>query len=324
MRSRFAPAHAWLLLAMVLWGSAFPSSEWAVRQVPHSVAALFRFGGGAVALIVIMALRPSAQRLSRGMVLRAALAGLVGVFGYNAMFFWGVSLAPSADGSVIFPALTPVLTSLFLIATRAEKARALRVLGLGLGVAGAAFFFFATSLHADGRHLLGDSIFAFGAAIWSAYTLLNRRLLVGMDPGQAVMFATIAGSVALGGLAAPDLPHVAWSGLSTGFWVNAVYLAVGPTAVAYLLYARGIRDLGAATASAMMFTVPLFGTAFSFVFLSERFTAAQAAAALVMLGGAFLAVTAGGPAKAVPPPRPEVGADSLAEAAARSASPRSS
>jgi drug/metabolite transporter (DMT)-like permease len=307
MTSRFAPAHAWLLLAMVLWGSAFPSSEWAVQHVPHSVGALFRFGGGAIVLVLIMAVRPSATRLSRAMVLRACLAGLVGVFGYNAMFFWGVSLAPAADGSVIFPALTPVLTTLFLIATRAESGRPLRVAGLALGVGGAGFFFLATSLHADGRHLLGDAIFAAGASIWTTYTLLNRRLLVGMDPGQAVTFATIAGSVALAGLAAPDLGHVAWSGLSTGFWANAVYLAIGPTAIAYLLYARGIRDLGAATASAMMFTVPLFGTAFSFVFLSERFTVAQGAAAVVMLGGAYLAVTAGAPPRraAAPPPRTE-------------------
>ncbi|MFL6115920.1 MAG: DMT family transporter [Catenulispora sp.] len=304
MKTRFTSAHAWLLLAMVLWGSAFPSSEWAVRHVPHSVAALLRFGGGAIVLVAIQAARRPSARLSRAMVARACFAGLVGVFGYNAMFFWGVSLAPAADGSVIFPALTPVLTAVFLILTRAEPARPLRLLGLGLGVGGAAFFFVATSLHSGGGdHLLGDAVFASGSAVWTTYTLLNRKLLAGMDAAQAVTFATIAGSVALAGLAAPDLGQVAWSGLSGGFWLNAIYLAVGPTALAYLLFARGIRDLGAATASAMMFMVPLFGTAFSFVLLAERFTAAQAVAAVVMLGGAFLAVTAGSRAAAVPAPR---------------------
>ncbi|MFD7668591.1 DMT family transporter [Streptomyces sp. NPDC059788] len=295
MKTKPLGAYGWLLLTMVLWGSAFPSSKFAVEHVPHEVAALFRFGGGAIVLLLITFFRRPQRTPPFKAIVGACVAGLVGVFGYNALFFWGVTMAPASDGGVIFPALTPVITALTLILGGRERARPTRIVGLVIGVCGAALFFVATTVHSGGGsgRLTGDAIFLVGAAVWSVYTLLNRKLVVGMDPVQAVTYSTVAGSLALAVMAAPQFGSVQWGELSGGFWVNAVHLAIGPTAVAYLLYVRGIRDVGASAASVMMFAVPLFSTLFSFAFLGESFTWAQAGAALLMLGGAFLAVVSG-------------------------------
>lgn len=295
MKLRIAKGHTWLLLTMILWGSAFPSSEWASRQVPHTVAALMRFGGGAIVLVAIMVFVRPHRVLRPRDVARACLTGLVGVFGYNTVFFWGIALAPASDGSVLFPALAPTITTLALVVARQESLTRRRAAGLLIGVTSAVGFFLVTrSRVPPGSHeLLGDGLFVVGAAIWAAYTILSRKAMTGLDPGQATAFGMVAGAIALAGLAVPRLGSVHWGALPGGFWANAVYLSIGPTAVAYLLYSRGIRDVGAATASSMLFTVPLFGTAFSYIFLGESFTVAQATAAIVMLGGAYLAVTAG-------------------------------
>lgn len=71
-------------------------------------------------------------------------------------------MAPASDGSVIFPALVPVLTTVVLLVRGQETAQPERVVGLGLGVAGAATFFLATGAHAgDGsQRLAGDAVFA--------------------------------------------------------------------------------------------------------------------------------------------------------------------
>ncbi|MEU5543941.1 DMT family transporter [Streptomyces sioyaensis] len=295
MKTKAVGAFGWLLFTMVLWGSAFPSSKYATEHVPHEVAVLFRFGGGAIVLLIISLFRRSQPTPKPKDILGACLAGVVGVCGYNSLFFWGVTMAPASDGSVIFPALTPVITAVVLIMSRRESARPTRILGLVLGVGGAALFFVTTNAHSapGSDRLMGDTIFLVGAAVWSTYTLLNRRLVAGMDPLQAVTYSTVAGSIALGAMAAPHFGSVDWGALSGGFWGNAVYLAIGPTAVAYLLYVRGIRDVGASAASVMMFAVPLFGTVFSFLSLGESFTLSQGAAAVVMVGGALLAVISG-------------------------------
>src|SRR4051812_44415838 len=108
-------AYGGLLLGMAFWGSAFPASRWAVGQGPHEVAAFLRFGGGGLGLPVILPASPPHRSLTRRQLLSAGFAGLVGVFGYNALFFWGVSLAPASDGSVIFPTLVPVITTTVLL-----------------------------------------------------------------------------------------------------------------------------------------------------------------------------------------------------------------
>ncbi|MET8678027.1 DMT family transporter [Streptomyces sp. NPDC004647] len=288
--------HLPLMITMVLWGSAFSSSKSVVEQVPHTVAALLRFGGGAVALLAAVWLFGS-----RGATVtardgwRAAMAGVLGVFAYNGFFFWGLSLAPSLDAGILIPVMSPVLTNAFLLVTRRERASRARIAGLGLGLAGAVVFFLGAggSSHGGSTRLAGDALFLLSALCWAAYTLAGPRVLAGIEPLRATTYATCTGAVLLGVIAAPDIPEVRWSELPAGVWLNVAYLALGATAVANLFYYRGVGAVGPARASLMMFTVPVINTLCATLFLGESFGALQGAGALVLLAGAVLAVTQG-------------------------------
>ncbi|MGO4422051.1 DMT family transporter, partial [Streptomyces sp. MCAF7] len=165
--------YALLGVTMVLWGSAFSSSKSVVDHMPHTVAALMRFGGGALALL--LALRVSGGRRRTEVAARhgwrAALAGVLGVFAYNACFFWGLSLAPSLDAGILIPVMSPVLTSAFLLAVRRERASAARIAGLGTGLAGAVVFFLGaggtSSGDGDSTRLAGDALFLLSAVCWA-------------------------------------------------------------------------------------------------------------------------------------------------------------
>ncbi|GAA1691662.1 DMT family transporter [Streptomyces yatensis] len=285
-----------LTITMLLWGSAFSSSKSVVAQMPHTVAALLRFGGGAVALLAAVALfgRSGAPASARGGG-RAALAGLLGVFAYNGFFFWGLSLAPSLDAGILIPVLSPVLTSAFLLVTGRDRPTGGRLAGLTLGLAGAVVFFFGAggSAHGGATRLTGDLLYLLSAVCWAAYTLIGPRVLAGVDPLRATTYATCAGAVLLGALAAPDLGETHWSELPAGLWLNVVFLAIGPAAVANLLYYRGVGAVGPASASLMMFMVPVINTGCAMLFLGESFGSLQAVGALVLLSGAVLAVTRG-------------------------------
>jgi drug/metabolite transporter (DMT)-like permease len=52
-----------------------------------------------------------------------------------------------------------------------------------------------------------------------------------------------------------------------------------------------VRLLGPARAATMMFLVPVFGLGFAFVLLGETVTVVQAVGSVLMLTGAWLAVT---------------------------------
>ncbi|MEV1067574.1 DMT family transporter [Streptomyces sp. NPDC050263] len=282
---------------MVLWGSAFSSSKAVVEHVPHTVGALLRFGGGALALLVAVRLlgdRAAAARAPARDGWRAA-AGVLGVFAYNGFFFWGLSKAPSLDAGILIPVMSPVLTSAFLLLTGKERAGPARLTGLALGLTGAVVFFIGADAGTEGdsSRLWGDALFLISAVCWAGYTVLGPRVLAGIEPLRATAYATCAGAVLLALLAAPDMTEVDWSALSSGVWLNTAYLAIGPTAIANLLYHRGIGAVGPANASLMMFTVPVVNTLCATLFLGESLGRLQGTGAAILLTGASLAVTQG-------------------------------
>ncbi|WP_344597759.1 hypothetical protein [Streptomyces violaceusniger] len=77
-----------LTVTMLLWGSAFSSSKSVVAQLPHTVAALLRFGGGAVALLAAVAVfgKPAAARPRPPRLPRVAAGG-----GRRSRASWGSS-----------------------------------------------------------------------------------------------------------------------------------------------------------------------------------------------------------------------------------------
>ncbi|MCX4827004.1 DMT family transporter [Streptomyces sp. NBC_01142] len=281
-----------LLVTMVMFGSAFASSKVVVGEMPHEVAAALRFGGGGLLLIILaMVLRGRSQPIGRAAAVRAGLAGLLGVLAYNVFFFWGLSLAPSLDGSIIVPVLSPILTTATLLVLGRETAAWARIAGLAVGVAGALVFFLGIGGEAAGStRLVGDLIFVAGAACWAAYSILSKSLLAGVDPLRATAWGTGVGGLGLIVLAIPAAGEVSWQAVPGSAWANVVFLAVGPTAIAYLFYYRGLRSVSPSTATIMMFTVPVFGSFFSTVFLGESFTGVQVLGTLIMLGGALFAV----------------------------------
>jgi len=294
-----APIDAYLslLATMAFFGSAFASSKVVVDQLPHQVAAVMRFGGGAVILLVIAAVmsrrNPGAARLTWSQVCRCGFVGLLGVFAYNLFFFWGLSLAPSIDGSIIVPVLSPVLTTAALMIAGKEGASLARGGGLLLGLGGAVVFFLGirgTDGELSGSRLLGDLLFLLGAGAWAAYSIASKKVLIGLDPLRATTVATAVGAAALLVFAVPAVSEVDWAGVTGTAWANIAYLMVGPTAIAYLLFYRGLAKVSASTATVVMFAVPVFGITCAIVFLGESFTGWQILGSLVMLCGALLAV----------------------------------
>ena len=65
------------------------------------------------------------------------VAGAFGVFGYNALVFFALTITPASDGALIVPTINPVLTVLFA-SFIGERLTANKVIGLVIATVGAA------------------------------------------------------------------------------------------------------------------------------------------------------------------------------------------
>ena len=188
------------------------------------------------------------------------------------------------------PVMSPVLTASFLLVSGRQKASRRRLIGLALGLGGAAAYLVGANSAGGGSHrLVGDLLYVLSAVCWAAFTLSAPKVLAGVEPLTAMAYATCTVAVLLALVAAPDLGRVRWGALPSGVWLNVAYLAVGATAVANVFYYRGVAAVGPASASLMMFLVPAVNTVCATLFLGESFTAVQAVGAVVLLVGAALA-----------------------------------
>ena len=281
-----------LVLTMVFWGSSFATSKITVGAVPAPLAAALRFVGGAVILLAVVLATGQSVRLDRRGWSMVGLLGLLGVFGYNILFFLALTMAPASDGSMIVPVLSPVVTTVITAVLGRDRLPRRRWAGLAFAAAGAIVFFVGTPTDGAAPHrILGDLVFVAAAVVWSAYTICGRPVLRRFPPLPVTAYACVVGAVLLACAAIPTLGHVRAADLTGEFWLVEIYLMVFPTAVAFPLFYRGVRGLGPARAATMMFLVPVFGLVLAFVLLGETVSVVQGVGSAAMLAGAWLAVT---------------------------------
>jgi drug/metabolite transporter, DME family len=138
---------------------------------------------------------------------------------------------------------------------------------------------------------------------YATYTVVAKRLLrSGCEP-LAVMGASF-GLSALLLLPVAVLGDTSWLHSGSGVTL-ALYLGVIPTALAYVLFARGLKRLSAAEVTTLVLAEPVVALVLGVVVLDERVGVAGAiGAALVVAGLAALAVPGRG---GTPTRRPATG-----------------
>jgi DME family drug/metabolite transporter len=209
--------------------------------------------------------------------------GAVGVAAYQLTFFAAVDSTGVAVGTVVALGSGPVFAGLLA----REPLTARWVTATALAVAGVAVL---VAAGASARIEPGGVALALGAGLsYAAYTVSAKRLLA--DRGPEEVMARLFGIGAL--LLAPVLVVEGLGELaSLGGLALAVYLGAVPTALAYVLFARGLRHLPAGEVATLTLAEPVTATMLGVVVLDERPGAVAAAGvALVLAGLAVLALS---------------------------------
>jgi drug/metabolite transporter (DMT)-like permease len=131
----------------------------------------------------------------------------------------------------------------------------------------------------------GDLWMLVGVLVWTAYSLLLRRRPADLPPSVALA-ASAAAALAL---MAPPLAMLTPTPLealaSLPVVLSILYIALVASALAFMLWLRGVAQLGPARAGQFLHLMPVFGTALAFVLLGEAPTAVQVAGAVLVLSG---------------------------------------
>jgi DME family drug/metabolite transporter len=283
-------ARLQILLSAVCFATTGTAQALGPDGIPPAVVGAARIVVGGALLVLVAAFagrrRSRGGRWARGPVALAAL----GVAGYQLAFFAAVADTGVAIGTVVALGSAPAITGAleWLVERRRPDARwfgatALACAGVTLLV--------LESAGAAGVSAPGVALAVVAGASYATYTLAAKRLLEQGHAPEPVMAAAFgAGAVLLAPVLALGDTSVLWTGDGLAL---AAFLGVVPTALAYVLFARGLRSLSAAETSTLTLAEPLTAALLGVIVLAERPGAgALAGAGLVLAGLIVLAGTA--------------------------------
>jgi drug/metabolite transporter (DMT)-like permease len=271
------------LSAILMW-SLLAVLTVATGRIPAFQLLAMTFAIGALAASASWIGRPDAIRALKQPPLVWAV-GVGGLFGYHALYFVALRLAPPAEAGLLnylWPLLIVLLSSLL----PGERLAPHHIIGAVLGLAGTVLLL---SGHGSARfepaHFAGFVAAFVAAFVWAGYSVMSRRLK--SVPTDAVAgFCLVTAALAL--LIHLIFETTVWPA-GIGQWLAVVALGVGPVGAAFYTWDIGmkrgdIRVLGAAS-----YATPLLSTGFLIAAGFAAPSANIAIAAALIAGGGLIA-----------------------------------
>ena len=293
----------YLITSGLLWGTGGLTGTLLSRVAGLSAlsVAACRLPAGGALIVIFLTVTGRRWPVGRAAWTRIAVIGVLAAL-YQSCYFPAVALTSVALATLVTIGTAPVIVlGVYRVTGRragrlAPVAACLALTGLGLLI-GLPSGFSQTAV------LASASMAVLAAAGFAAVTLTGARPVPGLED------LTVTGcGFTLGGLILLPLA-AATGGLSfrPGLEAAGLLLALGtgPTAVAYTLYFRGLRQASASTAALLTLLEPLTGAILAAFVLGQRLSATGIAGAAILLAAVVVTVRGSGEATPRVPDRSE-------------------
>ncbi len=268
--------------ALLLWAFLGILARGAAGVPPLQVTAL-AFAVAGVTGVAVLAVR---GRL--GALRQAPLAwahGVGGLFGYHALYFAALALAPPVEANLL-NYLWPLLIVLLSAPVLGLPLGPRRLGGVALGAAGCAVLVGPGAAFPPGA--AAGFLLAAGAALtWALYSVLSKRL-------AAVPTEAVAG-FCLGAALLAALAHLAFEATvvpDARAALSLLLLGLGPVGAAFFLWDRGMKRGDPRLLGTLAYAVPVASTLLLLAAGEGEATPRLAVAAALVVGGGWLAASA--------------------------------
>ena len=282
--------------AIVLW-SLLALFTAASGTVPPFQLAAMTFALGGLLGCATWLVRPAGMKALR-QPWRVWALGIGGLFGYHALYFTALRLAPPAEAGLL-NYLWPLLIVLLSAGLPGEAGlRAGHVVGAVLGLCGVgALFVGRGDLHFAPGAMPGYLASFACAFVWAGYSVLSRR--VGAVPTDAVAGFCLA-TAALSLLCHLALERTVWPADAMQ-WLALVALGLGPVGAAFYLWDVGVKRGDIRLLGVCSYATPVLSTLILVAAGYATATPSLALACLLIVAGAVVAARAGqSPSRIIP------------------------
>ncbi|MDA8236137.1 MAG: DMT family transporter [Clostridia bacterium] len=265
----------YLALTMVplIWGSNFIIAKQLVKTLPPFALTTGRF---AVAFLCLLPLflyyrtKHPVKKMSAKTWGVLIFLGITGVFAFNTLLYAGLKQTSPVNATLI-NAFNPTLTILLSIFILGEKLRGQQIIGLILSFIGVVWIAVQGQLDKLSNLAInqGDLFILGGALAWAIYSIWVKKVVPIVSPLVITTFSMFFGLLLLFPATYIESTFQPAGPLTWKSVLALIYLGIFPSVIAFLLWNRGIAQVGPGKASMFYNLLPLFVAIMSYLVWGE-------------------------------------------------------
>lgn len=260
------------------------------QQMDALTLALFRVDLATLLLVPLLFIertRAPRRRPADKDVLSLVVLGILGICLNQILFTVGLNFTSVSHSSLIV-CIGPVNTLILARLLGMEHLTAPKLVGITIAFAGVAMLALGQDLSRRAPTLRGDLMTLGASLAFTGYTVLGKRVAGRFSPVTINAYTYAAAALILAPLTVRQGLRLDWRAVGWQGWWAVIYMALGTSVFAYLLWFWALRHLAASRLSVFTYLQPVLGTLLGIYVLHEPFTFQLAIAGGLVLGGVLL------------------------------------
>ena len=279
-----------MLSAMLFWAVNFSFVKIALRELTPLAFNGIRLLFASVLLALILLFNGESLRVDRKTFGKMVVLGLIGNTAYQMLFIHGIDLTTASNSAIII-AIAPVFIALLSSRMKHERVHPAAWAGIFFSFLG--FYLVISSrfgaIDFSSLSVRGDLLIFCGNICWAVYTVFSKPLLERMSPLKLTTLTMISGTVFFFPFCLRDISQIPYSEVSFKAWGSLFYSGLFALVICYVIWYASVQRVGNTKTAIYDYLIPIFTAIFAYVFIDERITVQQAAGALIIFAGVYLA-----------------------------------
>lgn len=225
--------HLFALTANVLWGLMSPIGKSALVEFSALSVTTFRMVGAA-ACFWLLSLFCKREQVDHRDMLRIFFASLFALVFNQGVFIFGLSLTSPIDASIVTTTL-PIVTMIIAAIYLKEPVTNMKVLGIFVGAMGALILIMSSQTAGSGNSsILGDLLCLVAQISFSIYLTVFKGLSQKYSPITLNKWMFVYASMCYIPFSYHDVAGIQWAEISTVAYLQAGYVVLGGSFLAYI------------------------------------------------------------------------------------------
>ena len=221
-------------------------------------------------------------------MVRLLFCGLFGVAINQLFFFEGLNLTTPINAAIIMT-VSPILVIIFSAIIIKEKITIRKLLGIFLGIVGAATLILKSgSISIDNAFFVGTILIFINATSYSIYLVLVKTLMIKYNPITVMFYVFSFGLIFVLPFGLNELLEINKPSFSKIIYLKVAFVVICTTFLAYLLNAFALKTLNPSVVSTYIYLQPVLASVVAIFLKSDSLDFIKILSALFIFSAVYL------------------------------------